>query len=132
MATLPTLVVGICLQAIFCAIKFAFGDDVVSLFLVVEYVLMMNLVRFESLHESVEVKAVVMAPTKPKVIPLVYSKTVWLMCEALCIEASLASFEEARVEKMRFQTIKKSKAPIVNSKEIWLFCQALGLKAELA
>ncbi|GIY40915.1 hypothetical protein CEXT_749611 [Caerostris extrusa] len=92
----------------------------------------MNLIRFGSLSESVAVKADVTVPTKPKVLPLVYSKTVWLMCEALGIEASLASFEEARVEKMRFKTIKRSKVPIVNSKEIWLFCQDLGLKAELA
>ncbi|GIY42269.1 hypothetical protein CEXT_699641 [Caerostris extrusa] len=132
MAALATLVVGICLQAIFCAIKFAFGDDVVSLFLVVEYVLMMKLIKFESLRESVKVKVDVTVPTKQKVLPLVYSKTVWMMCEALGIEASLASFEEARVEKMRFKTIKNLKYQLLILKRFGCFAKLLGLKAELA
>ncbi|GIY79535.1 hypothetical protein CDAR_304191 [Caerostris darwini] len=73
--------------------------------------------------------------TKKNSVPIVHSKDVWMMCEALGIEAQLASFGDEWPKKDKIAPNTRSKQitiPIVQSREIWLFCNALDLKAELA
>ncbi|GIX74586.1 hypothetical protein CDAR_365781 [Caerostris darwini] len=140
MAVLVTVVVASFLQVVFCVLKFIFQDDIVSLFLVIEYVFMMRFIRtfiFSDLSGTANMlKVNAIGSDEPKFIkgnrvPIVYSKDVWLLCDALGIEAELAFTEDGMIEKTKPVTSKPIVTPLVRSREVWLFCQALGLKAEL-
>ncbi|GIY34066.1 hypothetical protein CDAR_420011 [Caerostris darwini] len=128
MAFSTTFAGAVCLQAIFCAIKFAFQDDLVSLLLVVLYVLMVAPIKPpRSLCKPVKVLTVWRNGGVTKNVPIVYSKNVWLFCRALGLETKLAS----SVDNTDIPN-KKRTVPIVKSKEIFMFCTALGIEAELA
>ncbi|GIY06969.1 hypothetical protein CDAR_531671 [Caerostris darwini] len=64
-------------------------------------------------------------------VPIVYSKDIWLLCDALGIEAKLVFAGDGMVEKTKSMLSKPTAIPLVRSTEVWMFCQALGLKAEL-
>ncbi|GIY16164.1 hypothetical protein CDAR_237251 [Caerostris darwini] len=130
MAFSTTFAGAVCLQAIFCAIKFAFQDDTVSLLLVVLYVLMVAPIKPpRSLRKPVKVLTVSRKGGVTKKVPIVYSKNVWMFCEALGVKAKLASSVDNTVKNV---TDEKRVVPTVKCKEIFMFCEALGIKAKLA
>ncbi|GIY33935.1 hypothetical protein CDAR_571241 [Caerostris darwini] len=140
MTVLATVVVASFLQIIFCVLKFIFQDDIVSLLLVVEYVFVMRFIRtflFSDLRGTANMLKVTATGSdeqkfiKGNRVPIVYSKAVWLLCDALGIEAKLVFAREVMIEKTKPMTSKPFATPLVRSREVWMFCQALGLKAEL-
>ncbi|GIX73988.1 hypothetical protein CEXT_229861 [Caerostris extrusa] len=59
-------------------------------------------------------------------VPIVYSKDVWLLCEALGIEAKLAFAEDGMVQKTKPMTSTLIGTPLVRSREVWLFAKPWG------
>ncbi|GIY08868.1 hypothetical protein CDAR_169391 [Caerostris darwini] len=135
MAALATVVLASCLLAVFGLVESIFQDGVLSLFLVIEYVLVMRFMSYPDLQKTAKIKKTITdrldeRKFKRNLVPMVYSKDVWLLCDALGIEAQLASSEMDNLATMTKS--KQIRIPTVKSREIWLFCQALDIKVELA
>ncbi|GIY23554.1 hypothetical protein CEXT_804751 [Caerostris extrusa] len=92
MAVLAAVVAASCLQVISWVLKFIFQDDIINMFLVTAYILVMRLILSKTTKMR---KYIVNGSNEPKFIkesrvPTVYSKDVWMLCDALGIEAKWA------------------------------------------